>query len=210
MVLIAHRVCVGTAVAGVSLALSLVPQAAASIVADGSFEAASCPPNWFVYNATGSPWTFVEGSGVTEPPSPFGAPPPPSGVQVAFLQTRPPLQLSAITQSIVLPAATSYTLSYLHAGRNMGLHAGNVLYEVLIETTVISAQSTTSGLPFTPVSIPFTASPGAHTLTFRLHAATPAGDNTAFFDDVAIIAVPTPGAAALALAGAAFGVRRRR
>lgn len=196
---------------GLGLIGSLVTGSSAAIVADGSFETAACSPGWFTYNPASTPWTHVDGSGVTEPPSPFGSPPPPSGFQVGFLQTRlAPPHLSAFFQSITLPAASSFTLTYLHAGRDYAGYTGNVTYEILIDSTVISSQSTVTGLPFTPVSIPFTASPGAHTLTFRLHAMTALGDNTAFFDDVDISFVPTPGGATLAGLAGALALRRRR
>lgn len=191
--------------------LGSLTNSASALVLDSSFEAASCPPNWFVYRPTGTPWTFVDGSGVTRPPSPFGSPLPPSGVQVAFLQSRLALpHTSEFSQVVTLPAAPSYTLSYLHAGRSTPGFPGNLQYEVLIGSTVIASLSTFSSQPFTLVSIPFTAGTGLQTLTFRVSATAPLVDNTAFFDDVTITGVPTPGTAVLSAFGGLVVLRRRR
>jgi hypothetical protein len=201
------------AVGGLSL-IGAFASTSSAFVSDGSFEAAACLPGQFVYNALGSPWTYVDGSGVAGVGSVFSAPPPPSGTKVAFLQARPSVpQTSLFFQSITLPANGSYTLSYLHAGRPAfvpGLIEGNLQYEVLLDTTVIATQSTVSGQPFTPVAIPFSANAGTYTLTFRVSPTAPLIDNTAFFDSVGCTLVPTPGAASLAGVGAMLVLRRRR
>lgn len=205
-----HRLRVSV-LSGIGLLGALASGASAAYVADTSFEAAVCPPLSYVYNPLGSPWTFQGASGVTQHPTAFFSPPPPSGVQVAFLQSRNVgTQDGEISQPIVLPAAPSFTLTYLHAGRHHSFYTGNLTYEVLLDTLVISTQSTVSFQPFTPVSIPFTATPGPHTLTFRVFANVPLADNTTFFDDVDITAVPAASSIALVLPAAALAIRRRR
>lgn len=213
MNLLAHSTRRSATLAALVLATTVAAPASASIVADPSFEAAAYPPNWYAYNATGSPWTFAGNSGVTYLPSaPFGSSPAPSGVQVAFLQTNVfPTGWGDISQPITLPATGTYTLSYLHAGRYSNFGGfGNTTYDVLIDSIIVATHSTVTAQPFTPVSFNFTASGGAHTLSFRFNAIQPFGDNTVLFDDVEITAVPAPGPLAIAAAAGIFFARRRR
>ncbi len=173
------------------IALADVPSAVA-FVTDGSFELPSLPANTYLYNPLGSPWTYSGNSGVIYPSSAFGSPAAPAGNQVAFLQTD---SLSAanfgqFSQPITLPSTGTYTLSYLDAGRSLGIYQGNVAYEVLLDTTLLATPATTSGQPFTSQSFSFTSTVGPHVLTFRVSATQPLGDDTAFFDNVVIVPEP--------------------
>jgi len=179
-------------------------------VADGSFETPAMLPGSFVYNPGGSPWTFAGNSGITAPVSAFTFLPPPSGNQVAFLQSDTnPANFGSISQSIFLPFTGPYTLSYLDAGRHFGGNfAGNMAYEVWLGSSLLANMATVTNQPFTPQSIPFTATTGFHTLEFRVSASQPVGDNTAFFDSVTI--VPAPGSIALLAAASGLVALRRR
>lgn len=198
-------------VLGISPLALVTASASASIVADGGFENPALGPGQFWYNATGSAWTFTGNAGVDHPFSAFYAPPPPEGVQAAFLQSHQSstFHYGAFSQAVNLPGGGSYVLSYLHAGRpEMSGWGGNVAYEVLLDSLVIATSSTISGQAYTPVSIPFSATAGPHVLTFRVSPSQPLGDNTSFIDDVGI--VPAPGSAGLATLAGLAALRRRR
>ena len=88
----------------------------AAIVADASFESPTEAANSYVYDPSGSVWTFSSTSGIVNPPSGLGAPAAPNGKQVAFLQTnRSASQYNGedgtISQSISLPSTGYYSLS---------------------------------------------------------------------------------------------------
>lgn len=196
---------------GISTLVLVTAGASASIVVDGGFENPALGSGQFWYNATGSAWTFTGNAGVDHPFSGFYAPPPPEGVQAAFLQTdqSSASNYGALSQPINLPGAGSYVLSYLHAGRPMSYQwGGDVAYEVLLDSSVIATPSTASGQAYTPVSIPFSATAGTHVLTFRVSPSQPLGDNTSFIDDVGI--VPAPGSIGLAALAGLAALRRRR
>ncbi len=189
-------------------------ESAQGFVTDGSFETPSIAANTFAYNPGGSPWTFTGNSGLINTPSAFASPPAPAGMQVAFLQTdgNNPGNFGQFSQTVNLPITGNYTLSYLDAGRNIPpSFLGNVKYEIWLGASLISTNATTSGQPFTPQTVPFSATAGLHSLLFRIDPLQPVGDNTAFFDRVSI-GVPEPASAALAFFGmavAAGGAYRR-
>ena len=153
--------------------------------------------NSFLYNPSGSAWTFSgspgNGSGVTGNNSPFtsGNPNAPQGVQVAFLQS-----YGTITQSVTGFAAGNYTLSFNAAKR--GNNGGNEDFQVLIDNAVVGTFSPTSTAYQNLTTSTFAVSAGAHSIKF-LGLDTVGGDNTAFIDNVSIAlsnaapAPPTPG-----------------
>jgi MYXO-CTERM domain-containing protein len=111
---------------------------------------------------------------------------------------------------IVVAGSFAFVLSYLHASRNMVQYAGDVPYEARVGSRVVWMHAMTSGTPFTAVAKPFAACPCARAVIFRLSSTMPAGDHTAFFDNVEVAGVPAPGTFVLALAGAATALHRRR
>ena len=123
-------------------------------------------------------------------PAPGETPPAPDGSQYAFLQsaTAP----GAFSQTINFTLSGTYLLSYLVAGRsdNGAGAAGDLSYQILLDSTVIAIDATTTGQSFTTRVFQFTATAGDHTLTFEVSPDS-TGDNTAFFDAVAI-QVPEP------------------
>ena len=194
------------------LALALIPNgreaAVAAIIADGGFETPDIPNSSFDLSPAGAAWSFQGNSGIIDSPSGYGAPPPPDGEQLALLQVSGTTFLSNFSQTISLPSTGAYSLSYFDAGRSVG-QPGNVAYEVLLDSTPIHADATTTGQPFTLTTVPFTAAAGSHVLAFRISPLQPSGDNSAFFDDIRIIPEPAS-LALLTLAGLSLVLGRRR
>ena len=160
-------------------------------VANGSFETPLLSSNSFLYDPAGATWTFLNNAGtISAPGAGFFGPPAPDGNQYAFLQSAG--NAGAFSQSIVFSLSGTYQLSYLVAGRadNGQGAAGNLSYEVLLDSTVIANDATTTGQPFTIRSFDFVASSGSRILTFE--ALSNGVDNTAFFDLIAIQPVPEP------------------
>src|SRR5204863_1261327 len=135
--------------------------------------------------------TFFNNAGIINAPGAgFFGPPAPDGNQYAFLQSAD--TSGAFSQSIVLSLSGTYELSFLVAGRsdNGEGAAGDLAYHVLLDSTVIAIDATTTGQPFTVRTFDFVAGAGTHTLTFE--PLSNGADNTAFFDAVSIQAVPEP------------------
>jgi len=194
----------------VAISLCALSKSPAQTVSNGSFELPGLPSDSFSYDPTGATWLFTANSGIINAPGGgFFGPAAPDGNQYAFLQsaTAP----GAFSESINFTLGGTYLLSYLVAGRsdNGQGAAGNLSYEILLDSTVIATDATTSGQPFTAQLFSFTTTAGNHTLTFEV-APGSTGDNSAFFDRVAI-QVPEPATALLLLTFAPFvrAVRRR-
>ena len=182
----------------------------AQIVANGSFETPDIPSNTFQYDPTAT-WIFTGSSGIIDAPGDaFFGPPAPDGSQYAFLQFDP-ANAGVFSQTITLSLAGTYELSYMAAGRpdNGSGAGGNLPYQILLDSTIIANDATATGQPFTNRLSDFVATSGSHTLTFET-AAGAAGDNTAFFDIVAIQPVPEPSTAVLFLSGLIAVVAARR
>jgi hypothetical protein len=160
--------------------VSLAQTSAASI-ADPSFEQVSVGAGHFLYDPTGSPWTFSGGAGISGNSSGFtaGNPPAPDGTQVAFLQ-----QTSSFSQTTTGWAAGSYVITFEAAQR--GNHqASRQDFNVLVDGTVVDS-FTPSGTSYQSyATAAFTVTAGSHTIAFQgLDSA--GGDNTAFIDEVAL------------------------
>ena len=134
---------------------------AAPTVGNAGFEA---PPigNGYVYNPTGTAWTFSgspgSGSGVAGNNSAFtsGNPAAPQGTQVAFLQSH-----GTITQSVAGWSAGTYTISFAAAKR--GNNGGNQDFQVLVDGSVVGTFKPTTTTYQTYSTPTFTvAAAGAH------------------------------------------------
>ena len=158
---------------------------AATFVGDSGFEAIGVGSGGgsYVYNPSGSAWTFVGNAGISGNGSAFtnGDPNAPAGSQVAFLQTT-----GTISQSVTFAAAGSYQLSFQSIQR-----VGNQQdFQVLVDGNVVGTfQPTGSSYQFFATSS-FTASAGSHTITFK-GLNTIGGDNTAFLDAVNLVGLAT-------------------
>ena len=163
-------------------------------VGDASFEAVSAGSSGYVYNPSGSAWTFSPqgsntGSGVTGNNSPFtsGDPNAPQGSQVAFLQSA-----GTISQAISFAAAGSYQISFDAIQRGNNNHGGEN-FEVLVDGNVVGTFQPSGSSYQLETTAAFTVGAGSHTITFE-GLDSVGGDNTAFLDAVSI-AVASPVAA---------------
>ena len=172
----------------------------AAIVADASFESPTEAANSYVYDPSGSVWTFSSTSGIVNPPSGLGAPAAPNGKQVAFLQTnRSASQYNGedgtISQSISLPSTGYYSLSVEAAADSNDVGGGVAAEEsfmlTLDGTPVLTGLHPTSSA-FSSIGGTFYASGGNHTLGL---VSTGPDSTTTFIDEVQLTSV-TPGAAA--------------
>jgi hypothetical protein len=181
----------------IAIWLCALSQSNAQNVTNGSFETPVLAPDSFFYNPSGATWVFTADSGIISAPGAgFFGPAAPDGSQYAFLQSAN--SPGAFSQSINFTLAGTYQLSYLVAGRSdAGGPAGDLSYEILLDSTVIATDMTNTAQPFTARLSQFTTTAGSHTLSFQV-APRSTGDNTAFFDRVAI-QVPEPGTILLLL-----------
>ena len=110
-----------------------------------------------------------------------GNPNAPEGTQVAFLQ-----QTGSMSQSVAGWAAGTYTISFQAAQR--GNYGGDNNFEVLVDGAVVGSftPSSTSYATYTTAS--FAVSAGSHTVEF-LGINSTGGDDTAFIDQIAAVAV---------------------
>lgn len=198
--------------AGLVLALSFCAllNANGQSVTNGSFETPVLSGNSFLYDPSGATWIFNANAGIINAPGGgFFGPSAPNGSQYAFLQSGG--APGSFSQTINFSLSGTYLLSYLVAGRsNDGAGAfGDLSYQILLDSTVIATDSTTTAQPFTSRMFQFNANAGSHTLTFEVSPGA-TGDNTAFFDSIAI-QVPEPGTALLfvAFAPVLSALRRR-
>jgi hypothetical protein len=147
----------------IGIGLCALSQTNAQTVSNGSFETPVLPLNSFLYDPTGATWIFTENSGIISAPgSGFFGPPAPDGNQYAFLQSA--TSPGAFSETINFTLSGTYLLSYLVAGRpdNGAGATGNLSYEVLLDSTVIAIDATTTGQPFTAKLFQFTATAGNH------------------------------------------------
>lgn len=185
---------------------SITSKVCATFVVDGGFESPAVA--FYQYQPVGSAWSFAGNAGLNRPPSAFGAPAAPGGLQMAFLQTDiTASNFGAVSQTVNLPHTGAYQLGWLDASRPFfGAYGGQLEYEVLLDASVLGSYSTAHGQAFAAKSVSFNAGAGLHTLIFRIKSTTPVGDNTVFLDQVALI--PEPASLAW-LAGLALVARRR-
>jgi hypothetical protein len=183
-------------------------------VGNSGFEVPALGGNAFLYNpatGAGQPWNFQLNAGIARSDPNFFEASGTTDGQFAFLQGNNETN-GIISQTINFPTAGLFQLSYLEAGRvaNGQSAFGDLSYNVSIESTSNNTfslnvnDSSSSGQPFTLTMYNFNIpAAGDYVLSFAgLNA--PHNDDTAFFDDVAIRAVPELSTSALLAAG--FGV----
>ena len=170
----------------------------------------------FNYNTPvgpGQPWEFIGGSGIMN--ADYGATQVTgaSDGQFAFMQTPQGHAEPRFRQTISFTSIGLYTLSYREAGRGDPGGTMNYIVKIVAESGLYSvlnqSGSTTTGQPFTDISHLFRIDePGNFVLEF--FATSFSGDNTAFFDNFAV--VPEPSTWALLVGGCAIlaGCRRLR
>src|SRR5262249_9746672 len=146
----------------------------------------------FQYGPSGTGRSYANGAGGAGKGSGFapGNPPAPEGTQVAFLQSAN----SSASQTFTAAAGT-YRVSFRAAQRAFQPGGGAQQVRVLVDGTDLGT-FTPAGAAYQAFATPaLTLSDGVHPLSL---VGLPAGDNTAFIDNVQINAVP-PAATEFAL-----------
>ena len=155
---------------------------------DPSFEQVSAGQgsSGYLYNPSGSAWTFSTSTGISANNSAFtsGNSAAPDGKQVAFLEYR-----GSISQAVGNWVAGRYTISFQSAQR--GNYGSTQDFEVLVDNTVVGVFTPADTTYRTSTTSVFSVSAGVHTITFQ-GLDSSGGDSTAFLDAVAIASAPTP------------------
>jgi hypothetical protein len=156
------------------------------LLADPSFQQVQLSAGSYLYDPTGSPWTFTGYAGISGNGSGFtgGNPNAPVGNQVAFLQ-----ETGSFSQTFTTTAGGNSTLTFYAAQRG-NRNSGGEDFQVLIDGVSVGTfkpTGTSYSLFTVPVSFP---AAGSHQIVFKgLDSA--GGDNTAFLDQV-VLQPPTP------------------
>ena len=165
-----------------------VAQVTLDTVGDAGFEQPNVGPvgagGSYKYNPTGTPWTFVDNSGIAANGSGFTSSNPvaPEGVQVAFLQEK-----GSFSQTVNGWTAGTYQISFQAAQRAGQSQDFQVLIDNVVVGTFMPAGS--SYQAYTTAAFPVAA--GSHTITFTgLDDAK--GDNTAFIDAITVSLAAAP------------------
>ena len=179
---------------------SIAVAAPAPIAGDAGFESVPVGSG-FVYDPTGSSWTFSGQSGVSGDGSAFtaGNPSAPQGSQVAFLQNQ-----GSFNQSVANWVGGVYQINFSAAQRgNYG--TSNQTIQVLVDGKSVGIITPTSTSYSAYTTLTFNITTGSHTITFQ--GLNSSGDNTAFLDSIAIVQSPaTSPAATLQVAVPLFSV----
>jgi hypothetical protein len=141
-------------------------------------------PSAYVYNPSGTPWTYSTGSGVAGNGSDFssGNPNAPQGSQVAFLQAT-----GTISQTINMSAG-SYAVSF-EAAQRQNWQASSQTFAVEIDGQIVGTFTANSTNYAVYTTNPFTVAAGSHVLSF-VGLDPNGGDNTAFIDAVSLAPPP--------------------
>ena len=150
-------------------------------IANGGFEVPAT--NGYVYNPTGGSWTFAVSAGIQQNGSAWGAPNAPDGVQTAFLQDGT-IGNGTISESIYLPSAGTYTVSFQAALRAYQTSPTPMSFHVTFDSTVVGSFSPTSTNFSSFTTTPISLTAGYHTLSFVGTGAAP--DTTDFIDSVTL------------------------
>jgi len=128
-------------------------------------------------------WTFSARSGIQHNDSVFTpAAPAPEGERTAYLKSDSGLA-SRIDQTVVFPAGT-YAITFSAANR-VGF-GGQQEFDVRVDGQTLGHYAPAGGTYESYETAPFTVTAGEHTIS--LVATTTEGDNTAFVDDIRVIA----------------------
>lgn len=183
-------------------------------VGNSGFEVPALGGNAFLYNpatGAGQPWNFQLNAGIARSDPNFFEASGPTDGQFAFLQGNNETN-GVISQTINFPTTGVFQLSYLEAGRvaNGQGAFGDLIYNVLIESISNNTfslnvnDSSSSGQPFTLTMYSFNISAAGDYILIFSGLNAPHNDDTAFFDDIAINAVPELSTTELLAVG--FGV----
>jgi hypothetical protein len=154
-------------------------------IADAGFEQPYAGPagayGSFLYDPTGTAWTYAGMAGVSANGSGFtaGNPNAPEGGQVGFLQGA-----GAFSQAVAGWAAGTYQISFAAAQR-ANVQASRQDFQVLVDGAVVGTFTPAGTAYASYTTAAFTVTAGLHTIAFQgLDSA--GGDNTAFLDNVQV------------------------
>jgi PKD repeat protein len=147
---------------------------------DPGFETPKVGLGAYVYDPSGSAWTFSGTSGVAGNGSGFtsGNPNAPQGTQVAFMQGT-----GSVSQAVNLSAGT-YTISFEAAQRGNWQDSSQT-FAVEVDGQVVGTFTPDSTSYSSYTTDPFTVTAGTHTIAF-VGLDPDGGDNTAFLDQLSI------------------------
>ncbi|MFO0810213.1 MAG: PKD domain-containing protein, partial [Gemmataceae bacterium] len=157
-----------------------VPPVPVSLQNSG-FESPNIGPGAYLYNPTGTPWTFSGQSGVSGNGSGFTGsnPAAPEGTQVLFLQNT-----GSVSQSLALEAG-SYSITF-KAAQRVNLQSSAQILRVLVDSAVVGTFRPDGSAYGDYETAAFAVTTGNHTIRFE-GLSPSSGDNTAFIDRVALV-----------------------
>jgi hypothetical protein len=153
----------------------------APFIGDAGFENESVGAGQYLYDPTGSSWTFTGASGLSGNSSGFteSNPAAPQGVQVAVIQYQ-----GSFSQSVANWTAGTYTLSFDVAQRGIW-NVSAEDFEVLVDGVVVGTFEPSGTSYETETTSPFTVGAGSHTIAF-VGLDSSGGDNTVFLDNISL------------------------
>ncbi|MHB1156682.1 MAG: PA14 domain-containing protein [Phycisphaerales bacterium] len=153
-------------------------------VNNASFDGTSV--STYVYDPTGTGWTFTGNSGIQHDGSAWGAPLAPDGTQTAFLQSGgagATGQNGQISQTLNFTAAGNYTLDFQAARRAYTIGGGIQSVGVYLDGVLLQTFTPSSTTSWDAISLNFNiAAAGNHTIMFA--AMNSSGDQSLFLDDI--------------------------
>ena len=179
-------------------------------VGDASFETPNLSTNSgsnreYLYNPSGSAWTYTNSAGVGSNGGPFYAGGAPDGVQAAFLQANDTSGMGSISQLITgLTAGASYTVSFFIASRP-GSFSGATPVNVTFGGFDLGSYTNTSTDFVLETSQAYLATDTSALLTFTATNVVGRDNNMALdvvsLTQVGSVAVPEPATMALLAVG---------
>lgn len=187
----------------------MVPaRAAAVVVGNSSFENPTVGASGYIYNPTGTAWTFTNSSGIAGNGGPFYAGSAPDGTQAAFIQSNVNTGISSISQTITgLTIGMAYQVAFYIASRPGTF--GSTPVNVMFGSSNLGSYTNTGTSFVAQNSSTYVASATSAVLKFTATNVV-GGDNDVALDAVSVVSVPEPASLALLAVGTLGVVLGRR